>query len=201
MSTGESLNTWQTTLKQGVCLNVSEFPFSSTKCTTVTQLLQQSHPWTRDDSVFTINFWLTDLHVAGPQLGCHLGPCPSLRLTLLTHDCRYGSDPRESARAMRRLETEARRVKHTLTVANETTIQLPSLHDGVDFFFNATRDMLSTIVEQRLQPCVDLVKKMQVAAMGNHGTPKLVLAGGCCRIPKFQGMLQEAIGEKVGWPL
>ena len=48
-------------------------------------------------------------------------------------------DIKDNARAMRRLRTAAERAKRTLSTSAQTSIEIDSLYDGIDFFTSLTR--------------------------------------------------------------
>lgn len=102
---------------------------------------------------------------------------------------------------MQRLLAAAQRAKHTLTAAEETRVELENLHDGADFFATVTRSGLEALIRDLLDEFASMVQSMWASAVRIAGgtkaaLPRLLLSGGCCRVPKLREMMQEIIGEE-----
>lgn len=106
-------------------------------------------------------------------------------------------DLRSSARALRRLRTAAERAKRTLSSAAQTSIELDSLFEGVDFTASITRSRFEELCMDLFRKCMEPVEKcMTDAKMDKAGVDEIVLVGGSTRIPKVQALLQEYFNGK-----
>jgi len=108
-----------------------------------------------------------------------------------------GKDISENARAMRRLRTACERAKRTLSTSTNTSIEIDSLYDGIDFMSKITRarfeDMCRDLFESCLKPCD---KVLQDSGMTAKEVNDVVLVGGSTRIPKVQALVQEYFNGK-----
>ncbi|XP_041000463.1 heat shock cognate 70 kDa protein-like [Juglans microcarpa x Juglans regia] len=102
-----------------------------------------------------------------------------------------------NARALRRLRTACERAKRTLSSAIETTIEVDSLYNGIDFFSTITRAKFSELNMDFFKNSIKLVDNcLTDAKMDKSAVHDVVLIGGSSRIPKVQEMLQEFFDGK-----
>ncbi|KAG6650501.1 heat shock cognate 70 kDa protein-like isoform X2 [Carya illinoinensis] len=102
-----------------------------------------------------------------------------------------------NARALRRLRTACERAKRILSSAIETTIEVDSLYNGIDFFSTITRAKFSELNMDFFKNSIELVDKcLTDAKMDKSVVHDVVLVGGSSRIPKVQEMLQEFFDGK-----
>ena len=110
---------------------------------------------------------------------------------------RYGKDISGNARSMRRLRTSCERAKRTLSTAMQASIDVDSLFDGQDYFFNFTRakfeEICNDVFNKVLRP-VDQV--LRDANMSKGQVSEIVLVGGSTRIPRIQQMLKNYFNGK-----
>jgi heat shock protein 1/8 len=100
-------------------------------------------------------------------------------------------------RALRRLKTACERVKRILSSATETTIEVDSLYNGIDFFSSITRAKFAELNMDLLKKSVELVEKcLSDAKMDKRGVHDVVLTGGSSRIPNVQQLLQDLFDGK-----
>uniref|UniRef100_A0A0D3AEW4 Uncharacterized protein n=1 Tax=Brassica oleracea var. oleracea TaxID=109376 RepID=A0A0D3AEW4_BRAOL len=88
-----------------------------------------------------------------------------------------------SPRALRRLRTACERAKRTLSSTAQTTIEIDSLYEGIDFYSPITRASL-------------LEKCLRDAKMDKSSVDDVVLVGGSTRIPKVQQLLLDFFNGK-----
>ena len=69
-------------------------------------------------------------------------------------------DISKNARALRRLRTAAERAKRTLSSATEASIEIDSLHDGVDFYFKVTRAKFEELNADLFRKTLEPVEKV-----------------------------------------
>ncbi|KAI8575321.1 hypothetical protein K450DRAFT_194363 [Umbelopsis ramanniana AG] len=101
------------------------------------------------------------------------------------------------ARALRRLRTASERAKRTLSSLTQTTVEVDSLFDGVDFQANITRakfeEINSTHFNGTIDPVARVLKDSKIDKKDVH---EVVLVGGSTRIPKIQSLLQDFFDGK-----
>ncbi|KAG2730245.1 hypothetical protein I3843_01G277100 [Carya illinoinensis] len=102
-----------------------------------------------------------------------------------------------NARALRRLRTACERAKRILSSAIETTIEVDSLYDGIDFSSNITRAKFAELNMDLFRNSIELVEKcLTDAKMDKKSVHDVVLTGGSTRIPKVQQLLQDFFDGK-----
>merc|ERR1712070_70888 len=102
-----------------------------------------------------------------------------------------------SARALRRLRTACERAKRTLSSAAQTSIEIDSLHEGIDFNTSVTRARFEELNMDLFRKCMDPVEKvLRDAKMDKGNIHDVVLVGGSTRIPKVQTLLQDFFNGK-----
>ena len=110
---------------------------------------------------------------------------------------KHRKDVGDNARAIKRLKNACERAKRTLSSSTATTIELDSLHEGVDFSSNLTRARLDELSADLYRQCIASVEKVLAdAKMGKSDIDEVILVGGSTRIPKIQTMLSEFFNGK-----
>ncbi|XP_026450257.1 probable mediator of RNA polymerase II transcription subunit 37c [Papaver somniferum] len=100
-------------------------------------------------------------------------------------------------RALRRLRTACERAKRTLSSTAQTTIEIDSLYEGVDFYSSITRARFEEMNMDLFRKCMEPVEKcLRDAKMDKSSVQDVVLVGGSTRIPKVQQLLQEFFNGK-----
>ncbi|CAL4938757.1 unnamed protein product [Urochloa decumbens] len=106
-------------------------------------------------------------------------------------------DIRNNQRAFRRLRTACEKAKRMLSSMAETTIEVDSLHDGIDFSETMTRSQFEGLNEHLFSKCMEAVEKcLRDAKMDKKSVHDIVLIGGSTRIPKVRSMLQDFFDGK-----
>nr|AII99890.1 heat shock protein [Cicer arietinum] len=100
-------------------------------------------------------------------------------------------------RALRRLRTACERAKRTLSSTAQTTIEIDSLYEGVDFYTTITRARFEELNMDLFRKCMEPVEKcLRDAKMDKSTVHDVVLVGGSTRIPKVQQLLQDFFNGK-----
>eukprot|EP00793_Prasinoderma_coloniale_P004128 PRCOL_00006304-RA len=102
-----------------------------------------------------------------------------------------------SARALRRLRTACERAKRTLSSTAQTSIEIDSLFEGIDFYSSITRARFEELNMDMFRRCMDPVEKcLRDAKFDKASVHDVVLVGGSTRIPKIQTLLQDFFNGK-----
>lgn len=93
-------------------------------------------------------------------------------------------------RSLRRLRTSCERAKRTLSSIAQTTIEIDSLFEGIDFYSTITRARFEELKMDLFRKCMEPVDKcLRDAKMDKSSIHDVVLVGGSTRIPKVQQLL------------
>ncbi|XP_004507753.1 heat shock 70 kDa protein [Cicer arietinum] len=102
-----------------------------------------------------------------------------------------------NARALRRLRTACERAKRTLSSTAQTTIEIDSLYEGIDFYATITRARFEELNMDLFRKCMEPVEKcLRDAKIDKSNVHEVVLVGGSTRIPKVQQLLQDFFNGK-----
>ncbi|TVU47544.1 hypothetical protein EJB05_07149, partial [Eragrostis curvula] len=106
-------------------------------------------------------------------------------------------DIRSDKRALRRLRTACERAKRRLSSTAQTTIEVDSLHGGVDFCATISRAMFEKLNKKYFDECIEAVEKcLRDAQVDKSCVHDVVLVGGSTHIPKVQSLLKEFFDGK-----
>jgi L1 cell adhesion molecule like protein len=101
-------------------------------------------------------------------------------------------DIHSNQKALRRLRTACERAKRMLSSTAQTTIEVDSLHDGIDFCTTITRSRFEELNKDLFSKCMKALDKCLCdAKMDKSSVHDVVLVGGSTRIPKVQSMLRD----------
>ncbi|VAH19915.1 unnamed protein product [Triticum turgidum subsp. durum] len=110
---------------------------------------------------------------------------------------KHKKDITGNPRALRRLRTACERAKRTLSSTAQTTIEIDSLYEGVDFYTTITRARFEELNMDLFRKCMEPVEKcLRDAKMDKSTVHDVVLVGGSTRIPKVQQLLQDFFNGK-----
>ncbi|KAK8077554.1 Actin-like ATPase [Apiospora saccharicola] len=102
-----------------------------------------------------------------------------------------------NARGLRRLRTACERAKRTLSSSAQTSIEIDSLFEGIDFYTSITRarfeELCQDLFRSTLQP-VDRV--LADAKIDKSQVHEIVLVGGSTRIPRVQKLITDYFNGK-----
>ncbi|KAI9293378.1 heat shock 70 kDa protein 2 [Neoconidiobolus thromboides FSU 785] len=142
--------------------------------------------------IFTVKATAGDTHLGGEDFDNAL-------LEHFKEDFKrkHKKDLSGDARAVRRLRTACERAKRTLSSLTQTTLEIDSLFEGIDYQANLTRakfeELCNTLFQSTVTPVEKVVKDSGVA---KNAVDEIVLVGGSTRIPKIQSLLQEFFNGK-----
>ena len=124
--------------------------------------------------------------------GC-LHACGGVAFSLMQEFKRKNKkDISDNPRSLRRLRTACERAKRTLSSAAQTSIELDSLYEGIDFYSTITRARFEELCMDLFRKCMDPVEKvLKDSKIDKASVHDVVLVGGSTRIPKVQQLLQD----------
>ena len=103
----------------------------------------------------------------------------------------------ENPRAMRRLMTACERAKRTLSSSTQTTVEIDSFFEGIDFFSQLTRARLEELCMDLFRDTMLPVEKaLKDSKLSKSQIDEVVLVGGSTRIPKIQQLLSDFFNGK-----
>ena len=147
---------------------------------------------TIDEGIFEVKATAGDTHLGGEDFDRRL-----MDHFISEFKRKNKVDISDNKRALRRLQTACENAKKTLSSATMATVEIDSLHDGID--------LSSTISRARFEAlCVDLFKKtfdpvervLKDAKVSKNDVHEIVLVGGSTRIPKIQAQLSGYFNGK-----
>ncbi|KAF9069928.1 heat shock cognate 70 [Rhodocollybia butyracea] len=110
---------------------------------------------------------------------------------------RYKKDLSLSPRAVQRLRTACERAKRTLSSATQTSIEIESLYEGIDFYTSLTRARFEELCQDLFQRTLDPVKKvLRDSKIDKANVHEIVLVGGSNRIPRIVKLVSDFFDSK-----
>lgn len=149
---------------------------------------------TIEEGIFEVKSTAGDTHLGGEDFDHRL----------VQHFCaefkrKHKKDILESnnARAIRRLRTACERAKRTLSSTAQTSVEIDSLFEGIDFYTSITRARFEELNMDLFRKCMDPVEKcLKDAKIDKGQVDEIVLVGGSTRIPKIQQLLTDFFNGK-----
>jgi heat shock protein 1/8 len=145
-----------------------------------------------EDGIFEVKATAGDSHLGGEDFDNYL----------VTHFIqefkrKHKKDLSDSPRSIRRLRTACERAKRNLSSSTQTTMEIDSLYDGIDFMSSITRARFEELCSEVFKKTMDPVEKvLQDSKMSKGGIDEIILVGGSTRIPKIQSMLSDFFNGK-----
>jgi L1 cell adhesion molecule like protein len=100
-------------------------------------------------------------------------------------------------RALRRLRTACERAKRTLSSATNATIEIDSLHKGIDFYTSITRARFEELCQYLFDKTLESVKKViRDSKIDKNNVHEIVLVGGSTRIPRIVQLVSDFFNGK-----
>ncbi|CAN7041310.1 hypothetical protein Bca4012_070711 [Brassica carinata] len=147
---------------------------------------------TIEEGVFEVKATAGDTHLGGEDFDNRL-----VNHFVAEFKRKHKKDVSGNARALRRLRTACERAKRTLSSTAQTTIEIDSLHEGVDFYATISRARFEEMNMDLFRKCMDPVEKvLRDAKLDKSRVHEVVLVGGSTRIPKIQQLLQDFFNGK-----
>ena len=145
-----------------------------------------------EGSLFEVRSTAGDTHLGGEDFDERL-------LSHLQQEFKrkFKKDISNNARALRRLRTACERAKRTLSSSAQASIEVDSLHEGIDFHTTVTRARFEELCSDLFRKTMEPVERaLQDAKMDKSKISDIVLVGGSTRIPKIQKLLSDFMGGR-----
>jgi L1 cell adhesion molecule like protein len=147
---------------------------------------------TIEEGIFEVKSTAGDTHLGGEDFDNRL-----VNHFVMEFKRKHKKDLSTNARALRRLRTACERAKRTLSSSAQTSIEIDSLYEGIDFYTSITRarfeELCQDLFRSTLQP-VDRV--LTDAKIDKSQVHEIVLVGGSTRIPKIQKLITDYFNGK-----
>ena len=110
---------------------------------------------------------------------------------------KHKKDISDNKRAVRRLRTACERAKRTLSSSTQSSVEIDSLFEGIDFYTSITRARFEVLNADLFRGTMEPVEKsLRDAKLDKAQINDIVLVGGSTRIPKIQKLLQDFFNGK-----
>ena len=145
-----------------------------------------------EDGIFEVKATAGDTHLGGEDLDNRV-----VSHFVKEFKRKHKHDISDNPRAIRRLRTACERAKRTLSSSTQTSIEIDSLFEGIDFFSTLTRARFEELCMDLFRSTMIPVEKvLKDAKMSKNQIHEIVLVGGSTRIPKVQQLLSEFFNNK-----
>ena len=145
-----------------------------------------------EGGIFEVKATAGDTHLGGEDFDARL-----LRHLAEEFKRKHKKDLAGNARALRRLRTACERAKRTLSTTSQTSVEIDSLLEGIDFYTSITRARFEELNADLFRKCMEPVEQViKDAKMDKSKIDEIVLVGGSTRIPKIQQMLSSFFNGK-----
>jgi len=147
---------------------------------------------TIEDGIFEVKATAGDTHLGGEDFDNRL-----VNHFAQEFKRKYKKDLTGNARSLRRLRTACERAKRTLSSSAQTSIEIDSLFEGIDFYTSITRARFEELCQDLFRSTIDPVEKViRDAKLDKSSIDEIVLVGGSTRIPKVQKLVSDFFNGK-----
>ncbi|CAD6566737.1 MAG: 70-kilodalton heat shock protein [Cyphobasidiales sp. Tagirdzhanova-0007] len=147
---------------------------------------------TIEEGIFEVKATAGDTHLGGEDFDNRL-------VTHFTQEFKRKNkkDLGGNPRALRRLRTACERAKRTLSSSAQTTIEIDSLFEGIDFYTSITRARFEELCQDLFRSTMDPVEKvLRDSKIDKANVHEIVLVGGSTRIPRVQKLVSDYFNGK-----
>ncbi|KAJ6188905.1 hypothetical protein N7519_003813 [Penicillium mononematosum] len=142
---------------------------------------------TIEEGIFEVKATAGDTHLGGEDFDNRL-----VNHFVNEFKRKHKKDLTTNARALRRLRTACERAKRTLSSAAQTSIEIDSLFEGVDFYTSITRARFEELCQDLFRGTMEPVERvLRDAKIDKSSVHEIVLVGGSTRIPKIQKLVSD----------
>ena len=142
---------------------------------------------TIEEGIFEVKSTAGDTHLGGEDFDNRL-----VNHFVNEFKRKHKKDLTTNARALRRLRTACERAKRTLSSAAQTSIEIDSLFEGIDFYTSITRARFEELCQDLFRSTMEPVERvLRDAKIDKASVHEIVLVGGSTRIPKIQKLVSD----------
>ncbi|AFP65439.1 heat shock protein 70KD (nucleomorph) [Chroomonas mesostigmatica CCMP1168] len=147
---------------------------------------------TIEEGIFEVKATAGDTHLGGEDFDSRL-----VEHFVAEIKRKFKKNILSNARSLRRLRTACERAKRTLSSTTQTTVEIDSLIEGIDFYSSITRAKFEELCLDFFKKTVEPVEKvLQDSKISKSEIDDVVLVGGSTRIPKVQQLLVDYFNGK-----
>jgi heat shock 70kDa protein 1/2/6/8 len=147
---------------------------------------------TIEEGIFEVKSTAGDTHLGGEDFDNRL-------VSHLANEFKRKNkkDLTTNARALRRLRTACERAKRTLSSSAQTSIEIDSLFEGIDFYTSITRARFEELCQDLFRSTIQPVDRvLSDAKIDKSQVHEIVLVGGSTRIPRIQKLITDYFNGK-----
>ncbi|KAF8537412.1 heat shock protein 70 family [Trichophaea hybrida] len=147
---------------------------------------------TIEEGIFEVKSTAGDTHLGGEDFDNRL-----VNHFVQEFKRKHKKDLTNNARALRRLRTACERAKRTLSSSAQTSVEIDSLYEGIDFYTSITRARFEELCQDLFRSTMDPVERvLRDAKIDKSSVHEIVLVGGSTRIPKIQKLVSDFFNGK-----
>lgn len=145
-----------------------------------------------DDGIFEVKSTNGDTHLGGEDFDQAM-----VKHFVDEFKRKHKKDISGNKRSIRRLRTACERAKRTLSSSTQSSIEIDSLFEGIDFYTSITRAKFEELNMNYFRNAMEPVgAALRDAGLSKPEIHDIVLVGGSTRIPKIQKMLKDFFNGK-----
>ncbi|KAH3901780.1 Heat shock protein SSA1 [Saccharomycodes ludwigii] len=147
---------------------------------------------TIEDGIFEVKATAGDTHLGGEDFDNRL-----VNHFVQEFKRKNKKDLTTNQRSLRRLRTACERAKRTLSSSAQTSVEIDSLYEGIDFYTSITRARFEELCADLFRSTLEPVEKvLRDAKLDKSQVHEIVLVGGSTRIPKVQKLVSDFFNGK-----
>jgi heat shock protein 1/8 len=147
---------------------------------------------TIEEGIFEVKSTAGDTHLGGEDFDNRL-----VNHFVAEFKRKHKKDLSTNARALRRLRTACERAKRTLSSSAQTSIEIDSLYEGIDFYTSITRARFEELCQDLFRSTLTPVDRVLTdAKIDKSQVHEIVLVGGSTRIPRIQKLITDYFNGK-----
>jgi L1 cell adhesion molecule like protein len=147
---------------------------------------------TIEEGIFEVKSTAGDTHLGGEDFDNRL-----VNHFVNEFKRKHKKDLSSNARALRRLRTACERAKRTLSSSAQTSIEIDSLYEGIDFYTSITRARFEELCQDLFRSTMEPVERvLRDAKIDKSSVHEIVLVGGSTRIPRIQKLVSDFFNGK-----
>lgn len=147
---------------------------------------------TIEEGIFEVKATAGDTHLGGEDFDNRL-----VNHFVQEFKRKHKKDLTSNARALRRLRTACERAKRTLSSSAQTSIEIDSLYEGIDFYTSITRARFEELCQDLFRSTMEPVERvLRDSKIDKSSVHEIVLVGGSTRIPKVQKLVSDFFNGK-----